>query len=229
MAKNEKLILITGATRGCGRALVDYCIEKGHRVLGCGRSEDQIKTLQQTYDQTNDFASVNVADDDQVQRWADRLLADYGAPDYLINNAGVINANAPLWKVPADEFSRVIDINIKGVTNVIRAFAPAMIERGSGVIVNFSSGWGRSAAADVAPYCASKFAIEGLTAALAQDLPKGLAAVALNPGVINTEMLQSCFGSGAASSPKADQWVKRAGPCILKLGARDNGRSMDVG
>jgi NAD(P)-dependent dehydrogenase (short-subunit alcohol dehydrogenase family) len=228
MAGNGKLILITGATRGCGRALVDYCIKQGHRVLGCGRSEDLIEALRQTHGPANDFTSVDVADTDQVQQWAGRLLAEFGPPDYLINNAATINANAPLWEVPADEFSRVIDINIKGVANVIRAFTPAMIDRGSGVIVNYSSTWGRSAAADVAPYCASKFAIEGLSSALAQDLPKGLAAVALNPGIINTEMLQSCFGTGAASFPTPEQWVERAGPCILNLSARDNGRSLDI-
>jgi NADP-dependent 3-hydroxy acid dehydrogenase YdfG len=61
----------------------------------------------------------------------------------------------------------LIDVNIKGVANVIRYFVPAMIERGSGVIVNFSSYWGRSTAAEVAPYCATKWAIEGLTRALA--------------------------------------------------------------
>ena len=100
--------------------------------------------------------------------------------------------------------------------------------RDSGVIVNFSSGWGRSGASEVAPYCASKFAVEGLTASLAQELPSGLAAVALNPGVINTDMLQSCFGDGASSFPTANQWVKRAGPFIMKLDAGDNGQSLSV-
>ena len=78
--------------------------------------------------------------------------------------------------------------NIKGVASVIRYFTPAMIDRGTGVIVNFSSGWGRSTSPEVAPYCATKWAIEGLTGALSQELPAGLAAVALNPGVIDTDM-----------------------------------------
>ena len=71
----------------------------------------------------------------------------------------------------------------------------------SGVIVNFSSGWGRSTDAEVAPYCATKWAIEGLTQAFAQELPSGMAAVALNPGIINTDMLQSCFGGSASGYP----------------------------
>ena len=84
---------------------------------------------------------------------------------------------APLWQVPADEFSRLIDVNISGVYYVIRHFGPAMVARGRGVIVNFSSGWGRSVSPEVAPYYATKWAIEGLTRALAEELPKGMAAV----------------------------------------------------
>ena len=127
------------------------------------------------------------------------MLEDFGPPDLLINNAAVINANAPLWEVPVEEFQSLIDININGVFHVIRAFVPAMTRRGSGIIVNFSSTWGHSTSSEVAPYCASKWAMEGLSKALADDLPPGMAAVAFNPGVIHTDMLESCFGSGAAS------------------------------
>ena len=131
--------------------------------------------------------------------------------------------------MPADEVGKVVGVNIVGVVNVIRAFVPAMVERGKGVIVNMSSGWGRSVAADVAPYCATKWAIEGLTKALAEELPEGMAAVPLNPGVIDTDMLRTCFSDSAGSYPKAEEWAKKAGPYILGLGPRDNGRSASVG
>ena len=119
-------------------------------------------------------------------------------------------------------------MNLRGVANVIRHFVPAMVARKKGVIVNLSSGWGRSTAPEVAPYCASKFAIEGLTQALAQELPAGMAAVALNPGVIDTDMLRSCWADGAASYPKAEAWAKTAAPFILQLGPKDNGRPLSV-
>ncbi len=151
-----------------------------------------------------------------------------GAPDLLLNNAAIINRNAPLWKVPAREFSDVIDVNIKGVVNVIRHFAPTMIARRSGVIVNWSSGWGRSTDPDVAPYCATKWAIEGLTQALAQELPAGMAAVPLNPGIINTGMLQSAFGASAAQYPSAAQWAKKAVPFLLSLNSSHNGQPLTV-
>jgi NAD(P)-dependent dehydrogenase (short-subunit alcohol dehydrogenase family) len=171
---------------------------------------------------------VDVANDNQVQVWAKQVLREHGTPDLLLNNAAVINRNANLWDVPVDDFSRVVDVNIKGVTNVIRHFVPAMIARGGGVIVNFSSGWGRSTSREVAPYCATKWAIEGLTRALAQELPKGMAAVPLNPGVIDTDMLRSCFGGDAASYPTPARWAERAVPFLLALGPKDNGRSLAV-
>src|SRR5262249_23117057 len=109
-----------------------------------------------------------------------------------------------------------------------RYFAPAMTREGKGIIVNFSSGWGRSTDAEVAPYCASKWAIEGLTLSLAQELPQGMAAVPLNPGIINTEMLRSCFGESASAYPSAQQWAKRAVLFLLGLTAADNGKQLTV-
>jgi NAD(P)-dependent dehydrogenase (short-subunit alcohol dehydrogenase family) len=223
-----KTILITGVTRGCGHAMAEEFIRLGHTVLGCGRSEKEIAQLQKQFPAPDDFSVVNVADDSQVASWAKKILSSHVAPDLLLNNAALINRNAPLWLVPAPEFSDVIDVNIKGVANVIRHFAPAMIARRSGVIVNFSSGWGRSTDTEVAPYCATKWAIEGLTQSLAQELPPGLAAVPLNPGIINTAMLQSCFAGGAASYPAPREWAKTAAPFLLKINAADNGRQLTV-
>jgi NAD(P)-dependent dehydrogenase (short-subunit alcohol dehydrogenase family) len=165
----------------------------------------------------------------KVELWAERVIGLLGVPDLLINNAALMNNPAPLWKVPADEFAKLVNVNITGVANVIRAFVPAMVERKKGVIVNFSSGWGRSVSPEVAPYCASKWAIEGLTKALAEELPSGIAAVPLNPGVIDTDMLRQCWADGASSYPKAEAWAKVAAPFILKLGAKQNGQSVSVG
>ena len=221
-----KIIVITGVTRGLGRALAEEFIRLGHTVAGCGRAAAAIAELRRRFGPPHQFQAVDVARDDQVAGWAKEVLERLGPPDLLLNNAGVINRNAPLWRVPAAEFDGVVDVNLKGVANIIRHFAPAMIARKSGVIVNFSSGWGRSADAEVAPYCATKWALEGLTQALAQELPSGLAAVALNPGIINTEMLQSCFGAEAAGFPAPPDWARQAVPFLLRLGPADNGRPL---
>lgn len=221
-------IVITGVTKGLGRALAEEFLRGGHTVIGCGRSGEAIFDLRMAYQEPHDFSVVDVAQDNKVAIWAAKVLENDTPPDLLINNAGVMNRTAPLWEIEDREFTKVIDVNVRGVANVIRHFVPAMIARRKGVIVNLSSGWGRSTSPEVAPYCASKYAIEGLTQALAQELPEGMAAVPLNPGVIDTDMLRSCWADGAANYPKAEAWAKVAAPFILKLGPKDNGRPLSV-
>ncbi len=228
MAADSKTIVITGVSRGLGRALTDRLISMGHKVLGCARSQDAVRELKSQYSSPNDFYQVDVASDDEVKSWASLMLSLHGAPDFLINNASLINQNAELWEIEAKDFDELVDVNIKGVANMIRHFGSVMVKERKGVIVNFSSGWGRSVSPEVAPYCASKWAIEGMTKALAEELPSSMAAVPLNPGIINTEMLQSCFGSAASNHEGADEWATRAVPFILALGPGDNGQSLTV-
>ncbi|NLS92504.1 MAG: SDR family NAD(P)-dependent oxidoreductase [Planctomycetaceae bacterium] len=222
-----KRIVVTGVSRGLGRALVEGLVAQGQIVIGCARSAAAIESLQQAYDRPHRFDVVDVRTEAVVALWAEEILAE-GPVDLLINNAALINANAPLWKVPAREFDDLMDVNVKGTANVIRHFLPAMLARQSGVVVNISSGWGRSVSAQVAPYCASKWAIEGLTRALAEELPAGMAAIPLNPGIIDTEMLRSCFGNSASAYPTARQWAERAVPFLLQLGPEDNGQALTV-
>jgi len=227
MAKPH-IILITGVTRGLGGAMARRFAELGHTIIGCGRSSEGIAKIRKELEPRHRFNVIDVSSDVRVKNWASQVLEAYGPPDLLINNAALVNRNAPLWKVPADEFSTLIDVNIKGVANVLRHFLPAMVERKSGVIVNISSGWGRGTDAEVAPYCASKWAIEGLTQSLAKELPDGMAAIPLNPGIIDTDMLRSTFGGAAGNYPSADEWAKIAVPFLLKLGKADNGQPLSV-
>ncbi len=221
-------VLITGVSRGLGQAMAVEFARLGHVVVGCGRSRKSVEALQARLGAPHRFDIVDVADDAAVKTWAKDVLASHGAPDLLINNAALMNRNAPLWKVPAAEFDAVIDVNIKGTANVLRHFVPAMVKAGRGIIVNFSSGWGRAVDAEVAPYCATKWAIEGLTRALAQELPAGMAAVPLNPGIIDTAMLRSCFGDSAAGYPGPEEWARQAVPFLLALGPRHNGKPLTV-
>lgn len=221
-------ILITGVSRGLGKALCEEFAQQGHRVAGCARSEEAIVNLRATLGDSHHFEAVDLTSDSAVQAWIATLEAQWGVPDLVINNAAIINKNAPLWEVPFDDFEQLVRINITAVFSVTRHVLPSMIKRGSGVIANLSSGWGRSVSADVASYCASKWAIEGMTQALAQDLPAGMAAVPVNPGVINTDMLQSCFGSSAGDAPTPEQWVQSAAPLFLGLGPKDNGQQRSV-
>ncbi|MCX7898194.1 MAG: SDR family oxidoreductase [Rhodocyclaceae bacterium] len=228
MDKGQRHIVITGVSRGLGRALARRFSALGHLVSGCARSAEGIARIAAELGAPHRFSVVDVVDDAAVGAWADAVIGEAGPPDLLINNAAIINPMKPLWEISAAEFDALIDINLKGVANVIRHFVPAMIQRKQGVIVNMSSGWGRETDAGVAPYCCSKWGIEGLTRSLAQELPNGMAAIPLNPGIIDTDMLRSCFGEEAKNYPDAERWAKTAAPFLLNLSAKDNGKPLTV-
>nr|GMC78623.1 NADPH-dependent pterin aldehyde reductase [Ipomoea batatas] len=233
-----KTVLITGVSRGLGKALALELAKRGHTIIGCSRSQDKLNSLHAELASASSSTSssqikhlimkVDVRSNSSVEELAHAVMEKKSIPDIVVNNAGTINRNNRLWEVPAEDFDNVIDTNVKGVANVLRHFIPLMIDKKQGIIVNLSSGWGRSAAAQVAPYCASKWAIEGLTKSVAKEIPTGIAVVALSPGVINTEMLQSCFGSSASLYQAPESWAPKAATMILNLTVADNGLSLTV-
>ncbi|KAH9301458.1 hypothetical protein KI387_013041, partial [Taxus chinensis] len=201
----QKLILITGVSKGLGRVLAVELASRGHTLVGCARTEQKLNSLCSHLSATAQhpssphlFHPLDVSSDSSVREFAKLVIETKGVPDIIVNNAGVINKNGKLWEISAEEFNSVIDINLKGTVNILRHFLPCMVAKKRGIVVNLSSGWGRSAAGEVSPYCASKWAIEGLTKSVAKEIPQGMAIIALNPGVINTDLLASCFGASAA-------------------------------
>lgn len=212
----KKRIVISGTTRGLGRALAEEFISRGHRVAGCG-------TTAAADDR------VDVGDFHQVERWARNVLARWdGPPDILINSAGVTTDPDPLWAQHPEALARVLRVNVGGVQHMLRAFLPSMIERAQGLIVNISSDWGRSGAPMVGPYCASKWAVEGLSRCLALEVPAGMAAVSLDPGTINTDMLRFTFGPGAEEYPTPESWQGKAVDYLLTLGPEHNGMALTL-
>jgi NAD(P)-dependent dehydrogenase (short-subunit alcohol dehydrogenase family) len=226
--QKKKNILITGVSRGLGRAMAEAFIARGHRVWGCARNAQAVEELRRRWPEPHSFEVVDVSRDGEVKAWSEKAAAAGFVPDLIVNNAALVNRNAPLWEISAEEFDQLMAVNISGTANVIRHFLPAMAARSSGVIVNFSSGWGRSTSPEVAPYCCTKWAIEGLSQALAEELPSGMAAVPLNPGIIDTEMLRSCFGPSAGAYPDPVSWAERAVPFLLALGPQHNGQPLTV-
>jgi NAD(P)-dependent dehydrogenase (short-subunit alcohol dehydrogenase family) len=228
----RQTVVITGVTRGIGRAMAAELVRLGHLVLGCARTQSEIYELRELYPE-QDFQNVDVASDVQVGAWADRLLSTFGPPDFVLNNAAVINLKASVWEIGDRDFSDTVDINIKGVVNVVRHFTPSMIGRRRGVIVNFSSRWGKHVEEQMAAYCASKWAVVALTKVLARELrPKGIAAVELNPGIVRTGMLQRYLGNtdsvDALLYPSPAHWAATAVPFILGLSLKDTGKLRHV-
>lgn len=218
-------MVITGATRGIGRAMTLEFLRQGHTVYGCGNSPSNVTQLQNEVDSPENFTAIDVTQSSEVNAWAHSLPT----PDLLINNAGRINKPAPFWETSETEFNQLLDTNVQGVANVLRAFLPSMLQNKTGTIINISSGAGQQGYPNIAAYCTSKFAIEGLSQALAADLPEGLACIALSPGVINTDMLQSYWGherAGACHTP--EQWATYAVPFMLSLDSSHNGQSLRI-
>jgi len=199
---------------------------RGWNVTGCARSTDPLIELSTRLVNSCFFQSVDITKPTEVENFAQSVIQNVGVPDLLVNNAGVINQNARLTEISPEEFASVLSVNLGGIHNMIRTFVPIMEEQGHGVIANFSSYWGQSAAPEVGPYCASKWGVEGLTRSLAQELPDGLTAVAFNPGIIDTDMLRSCFGEGAASHEKPAEWAKHAVDRLEQISTSDNGKTI---
>jgi NAD(P)-dependent dehydrogenase (short-subunit alcohol dehydrogenase family) len=236
----KKLVVITGATKGVGQGLVGEFISHGWRVAGCGRSVKAVQELQNKYGPENLFSVVDITDDASVANWAKEVASKMGTPSILINNAGLINHPKVLWEISSAEFADIMDTNVLGTVNILRHFIPLMIQKGKGLIVNMSSGWGvygkekfspyctEYGEGKFAPYCASKFAIEGLTQSLSQELPQGLTVVTLAPGVISTDMLQKAYPEKANQYPRAEQRAKVIVPYILNIKPSDSGKHLSI-
>jgi NAD(P)-dependent dehydrogenase (short-subunit alcohol dehydrogenase family) len=221
-----KHIVITGVAHGLGRAMTQEFIALGHQVMGCDVDCEAIAQLQQQFPE-HYFKCVDVMHDSQVKAWADEIEADHSAPDLLINNAGVMHPLASLWEIPASTVDRILDINVKGVIHVIRHLVPLMVAQQRGTIINISAKWGRIAAPQAALFCASKWAIEGLTQALAQELPPGMAAVTFSPTAVHTQALEIIHGVEKAKTYITPNfWASETVPVLLSIGSEMNGRSL---
>ena len=222
----SKLVCISGCSKGLGRAMAIEFHSRGGRVAGGARNAEALEKLDKEIEDLCFFQAFDVSKSGEVENFAQSVEENLGVPDLLVNNAGIINKNAPLTQISSEEFASVLSINLGGIHNMIRSFVPRMEKQEHGIIANFSSYWGQSTAPEVAPYCASKWGVEGLTRSLAQELPAGLATVAFNPGIIDTDMLRSCFGEAASSHEKPDVWAKHAVDRLENLKIGDNGTTV---
>jgi NAD(P)-dependent dehydrogenase (short-subunit alcohol dehydrogenase family) len=223
-----KTVVITGVSRGLGLALLKKLHSMGHRVSGCCRQSQRAEDLESELGDRCLVRCVDVLDEHAVAQWAQETRKKLGEVDLVVNNAALFNARANLWETPVADFQQVMRVNVEGPYQVARAFLPAMISRGHGVLVNYTSSRARNPRAEVGPYCTSKAAVEMMTRSLALELPEGLAAVAVNPGVVNTEMLGVSIGDRKNEFWTPEQWAESAAPFLLELAPSDNGKCVHV-
>lgn len=182
----QQVTVVTGANSGIGRATAVHLAQRGHQVWGTLRSLDKAAKLRAMAEQAGvgvKLAVLDIGDDESVRHGLREILERAGRIDNLVNNAGV-GGNAVTEECPVSLYADVMNVNLYGAVRCIQAVLPQMRERRSGTIVNISSVVGRVAAIGQQPYFASKWALEGMSEGLAQELaPHGVRVAIVEPGV----------------------------------------------
>ena len=200
MLLEGKVTLITGAGRGIGRAISLAFAREGAIVAVTGRD---LVRLAQVVDEICAAGGVAEAFVLDVTREADaagvaeEVVGKWDGIDVLVNNAGVITYDTPVWETTMAQWDEVMNTNLRGVHLVCRAVAPHMIRQGRGVIVNIGSSSGRQPDGDNGAYAASKWGVIGYTASLAQSLrPHGIRVNGINPDWVDTDMARAYYPEG---------------------------------
>ncbi len=194
--QKAKVILITGASSGIGEATARVLAQAGHTVLLGARRTDRLETLAQRIKQDGGNAkayALDVASRDNFKQVVADATAEFGAIDVLVNNAGLMPL-APMAALKADEWDRMIDVNIKGVLNGIEAVLTAMEERG-GHIINTASIAAHNVFPTAAVYCGTKFAVRAISDGLRMETKK-VRVTTISPGVVESELARTTTDAG---------------------------------
>ncbi len=187
-------VLITGANRGIGFATSLVLARAGHRVIATMRDTangTELKTDADAESLPISLAQLDIDSDASVRDGVAALITSHGPIDVLVNNAGIVRRGT-IEELPLADFRATMETNYFGMIRCIKAVLPGMRARGSGHIVNISSVSGRLASSPLGPYAASKFAVEALSEALAQEVhPFGIRVAVVQPGTTDTAMLRS--------------------------------------
>lgn len=186
-----KVALITGAGRGIGRAIAIAFAQEGIHVGLVGRTLEnlqQVKEELKPYNVNVALAAADVSDLDSITAAVESVRGELGAIDILINNAGIGKFGGFMELTP-EEWTNIIDVNVKGVYYTTRAVLPEMMERNAGDIINISSTAGQKGAPLTSAYTASKAAVNGLTESLMLEVrKKNIRVTALTPSTVATDM-----------------------------------------
>ena len=185
--KERFVWLVTGSSRGLGRAIVEGILERGDIVVATARKLGELESLTEKYADRLLLVALDVTSPEQAQAAIEQVLERYGRLDVLVNNAGYGLIGA-FEEMSPEEFSNQIATNFWGVVNMCRAALPALRKQGSGHIMQITSIGGRRAAAGLSGYQAAKFAVEGFSEVLAQEIgPLGVKMTIVEPGGFRTD------------------------------------------
>ncbi|QHJ00249.1 SDR family NAD(P)-dependent oxidoreductase [Xylophilus rhododendri] len=196
---NPKLLLITGVSSGFGRALATAALARGHRVAGTVRDEKACAAFEALAPGRAHGRILDVTDFDRIDGLVQAIEGELGPVDVLVNNAGYGHEGV-LEESPLEAMRRQFDVNVFGAVAMAKAVMPGMRQRRSGHIVNITSMGGFITMPGIAYYCGSKFALEGISEVMAQEMkPFGVAVTAVAPGSFRTDWA----GRSMVRSPRA--------------------------
>ena len=203
-AVRNRVVLITGASRGIGLATARLFLGEGAKLALCARDPKRLATTAEQLGGLGELwiRPADLRDPDAARAFVDGALRHYGRVDVLINNA------ARAWggefaHQPQASIDEIIDVNVKGLMYVTQAVLPAMQRQRQGLIVNIASGAGKTGFGGLSVYSASKFAVVGFTEALAQEVEQhGIRVYAVCPGAVATDMLEEVTGSRVGMPPE---------------------------
>lgn len=182
----KKTIIITGASRGIGKALAQE-LAKENKVVGTYyRSEEEAQELNKI--ENIEMKKVNLGNPEEIKVFVEQVKKEYGKIDVLINNAGISQIKL-FTDITNSEWEEMIKINLSSVFYTTRETVKGMIEEKNGCIINISSIWGETGASCEVHYSTAKAGVDGMTKALAKELgPSGIRVNSIAPGIINTKM-----------------------------------------
>lgn len=196
MEFKDKVVIVTGGSRGIGFATVEAFLKEGAAVVLCASRQETADKAVAQLKEADPEAKVegiwpNLSSLTDVKAAFDKVAEKYGRIDVLVNNAGVFEST-PFSAYTEETFEKVMDLNVKGMFNCTRAAEEVMEKQGSGVILNTSSMVSISGQPSGVAYPASKFAVNGFTISLARELgPKGIRVNAVAPGITETDMMKA--------------------------------------
>lgn len=186
MTKKPQKVIVTAGAAGIGRAIAQKFLDAGANVAVCDIDAGPLADFAKTSDRLM-TGLVNVANSAQVGDFVEKVQNRFGGIDVLVNNAGIAGAIGPLQNLTDEEWRQSFDINVHGMFYFIRAVVPIMIGQKQGAIVNISTGSTQTLPIHRSPYIASKFAVEGLTMAMARELgPENIRVNGIRPGFVNS-------------------------------------------
>jgi len=190
---DKGLALVTGASRGIGRAIAERLANEGYKVIGTATSESGAAQIGEALQGINTESAgivLNISDAEQTDTALKQLLADHGTPAVVVNNAGITRDNLFL-RMSEDEWGAVLNTNLSGVFRVCKAMVKPMIKQKAGTIINISSIIGTTGNAGQANYAAAKAGLEGFSRSLAQEIAsRNITVNCVAPGFIQTDMTE---------------------------------------